>query len=41
MLFNFANLGLVLAVTAAVYVALERLVRSPWGRVNFAPKFLP
>ena len=33
MLFNFANLGLVLAVTAAVYVALERLVRSPWGRV--------
>lgn len=33
MLFNFANLALVLAVTAAVYVALERLVRSPWGRV--------
>lgn len=33
MLFNFANLGLVLAITALVYVALERLVRGPWGRV--------
>jgi len=33
MLFNFANLGLVLVITAVVYVALERLVRGPWGRV--------
>jgi branched-chain amino acid transport system permease protein len=31
--FNLANLGLVAAVTCTVYVALERLVRSPWGRV--------
>ncbi|CAN5282278.1 branched-chain amino acid ABC transporter permease [soil metagenome] len=31
--FNFANLALVGTVTAAVYFALERLVRSPWGRV--------
>jgi branched-chain amino acid transport system permease protein len=31
--FNLANLALVAAVTAAVYIALERLVRSPWGRV--------
>jgi branched-chain amino acid transport system permease protein len=31
--FNLANLALVGAVTIAVYVALERLVRSPWGRV--------
>jgi branched-chain amino acid transport system permease protein len=31
--FNLANLGLVAAVTCAVYIALERLVRSPWGRV--------
>jgi branched-chain amino acid transport system permease protein len=33
MLFNAANLLLVCAITAAVYVALERLVRGPWGRV--------
>lgn len=32
-LFNAANLVLVLAITAMVYLALERLVRSPWGRV--------
>ncbi|MCW1920704.1 branched-chain amino acid ABC transporter permease [Rhodobacter sp. KR11] len=32
-LFNFANLGVVVAVTLAVYLALERLSRSPWGRV--------
>jgi len=31
--FSLANLGLVAAVTALVFVALERLVRSPWGRV--------
>jgi branched-chain amino acid transport system permease protein len=31
--FNCANLALVALVTAAVFVALERLVRSPWGRV--------
>ena len=31
--FNLANLALVGAMTAAVYIALERLVRSPWGRV--------
>lgn len=33
MLFNFANLLLVCVVTAIVYVGLERLIRSPWGRV--------
>jgi branched-chain amino acid transport system permease protein len=33
LLFNFANLGLVLGVAVAVYAALERLIRSPWGRV--------
>ena len=32
-LFNFANLGVIALVTLAVYVALERLSRSPWGRV--------
>jgi branched-chain amino acid transport system permease protein len=31
--FIFANLGLVAGVTLVVYLALERLVRSPWGRV--------
>jgi branched-chain amino acid transport system permease protein len=31
--FSLANLGLVAAVTLLVFVALERLVRSPWGRV--------
>jgi branched-chain amino acid transport system permease protein len=31
--FSLANLGLVAAVTVLVFVALERLVRSPWGRV--------
>lgn len=30
---NLAYLALVLAVLATVYVALERLVKSPWGRV--------
>ena len=32
-LFNFANLGVIAAVTLAVYLAMERLSRSPWGRV--------
>ena len=32
-LFNFANLAVVAAVTLAVYLALERLSHSPWGRV--------
>lgn len=32
-MFNLANLLLVGAVTIVIYVALERLVRSPWGRV--------
>jgi branched-chain amino acid transport system permease protein len=32
-LFNFANLAVIAAVTLAVYLALERLSRSPWGRV--------
>jgi branched-chain amino acid transport system permease protein len=31
--FNLANLALVGAVTASVYIALERLIRGPWGRV--------
>lgn len=31
--FAVANLALVAAVTLAVFVALERLTRSPWGRV--------
>lgn len=32
-LFNFANLAVVAGVTLAAYLALERLSRSPWGRV--------
>jgi branched-chain amino acid transport system permease protein len=31
--FDLANLALVAAVTLVVFLALERLVRSPWGRV--------
>jgi branched-chain amino acid transport system permease protein len=31
--FNLANLTLVALVTLIVFLALERLVRSPWGRV--------
>lgn len=31
--FNLANLVLVGAITAILYYGLERLVRSPWGRV--------
>ncbi len=31
--FGLANLALVAAVTVVCFVALERLVRSPWGRV--------
>ncbi len=31
--FGLANLALVAAVTALCFVGLERLVRSPWGRV--------
>ena len=31
--FNLANLALVVAVTVAIYFALQRLIRSPWGRV--------
>lgn len=31
--FNFANLAVVGAVTLVVYLALEHLSRSPWGRV--------
>jgi branched-chain amino acid transport system permease protein len=31
--FNFANLAVVAGVTLAVYLALERLSASPWGRV--------
>lgn len=31
--FNLANLAVVAIVTLAVYLALERLVRGPWGRV--------
>jgi branched-chain amino acid transport system permease protein len=31
--FDLANLALVAAVTLLVFLALERLVRSPWGRV--------
>ena len=33
LLFNFANLGVVAIVMLIVYVALEHLSRSPWGRV--------
>lgn len=32
-LFGLANLALVAATVAAVYLVLERLARSPWGRV--------
>jgi branched-chain amino acid transport system permease protein len=32
-LFNFANLGVIAVVTLAAFLALERLSRSPWGRV--------
>ncbi len=32
-LFNFLNLGVIAAVTLAVYLALEHVSRSPWGRV--------
>ncbi len=32
-LFNFLNLAVIAAVTLAAYLALERLSRSPWGRV--------
>ena len=31
--YNLVYLAMVVAVVALVYVALERLVRSPWGRV--------
>ena len=31
--FNLVNLGIIAAVTLACYLALERLSRSPWGRV--------
>jgi branched-chain amino acid transport system permease protein len=31
--FNLASLALVAAVTLSLYWALERLIRSPWGRV--------
>ena len=31
--FNFVNLAVIVAVTLAVYLALEHLSRSPWGRV--------
>ncbi|HUG63499.1 MAG TPA: branched-chain amino acid ABC transporter permease, partial [Methylomirabilota bacterium] len=31
-LFNIVNLGVVATVTVVTYLALERLVRSPWGR---------
>jgi len=33
LLFNLSNLAVVLAVTLVVYLALEHLSRSPWGRV--------
>jgi branched-chain amino acid transport system permease protein len=33
LLFNLANLGLTAALVAVLYIGLERLVRSPWGRV--------
>ena len=32
-LFAALNLGVLLLVTALLYLALERLLRSPWGRV--------
>jgi branched-chain amino acid transport system permease protein len=31
-LYNIANLGLTAGIVAIVYLALERLVHSPWGR---------
>ena len=31
--FNLANLAVIGGVTLAIYLALERLARSPWGRV--------
>ena len=33
LLFGLINLGIVAAVTLGVYLALEHLLRSPWGRV--------
>ena len=33
LLFNLANLASIAAVVIILYVALERLARSPWGRV--------
>lgn len=33
LLFSLANLAVLIVVTLAVYLFLERLVRSPWGRV--------
>lgn len=32
-LFNFANLAVIAVATGLVYLALEQLSRSPWGRV--------
>jgi branched-chain amino acid transport system permease protein len=31
--FSLANLGVLIVVVLALYLALERLLRSPWGRV--------
>ena len=31
--YNAAYLAIVIAITAGIYAALERIVRSPWGRV--------
>ncbi len=31
-LFNFSNLGVIAGVTLALYLALQHLSRSPWGR---------
>jgi branched-chain amino acid transport system permease protein len=33
LLFSLLNLAVLIVVVAALYLALERLVRSPWGRV--------
>jgi branched-chain amino acid transport system permease protein len=33
LLFNFANVAIVAAVTLVAFLALQRLARSPWGRV--------
>jgi branched-chain amino acid transport system permease protein len=33
LVFSLANLGLLVATVAVLYLALERLLRSPWGRV--------